>query len=174
MRLARRELLILGAAGVTAAAAGALVGALALQSGSGAATLLAQTFLDTAGKPRRLQEWQGRVIACNFWATWCAPCREEIPLLNAAQHKYSAKNLRIVGIGIDPVAKIVEFSKTVRMDYPVLVAQAEAIDTMRELGNTVGGLPFTAILDRSGRLAATKLGAYKAGELDRVLEPLLG
>lgn len=174
MRPARRDLLLLGAAGTAAAAAGAIVGALVLQSRSGAATLLAQTFLDTAGKPRRLREWQGRVIACNFWATWCAPCREEIPLLNAAQQKYSSKSLQIVGIGIDPVEKIVEFSKQVRIAYPVLVAQAEAIDTMKELGNTVGGLPFTAILDRSGGLAATKLGAYKAGELDKVLEPLLG
>jgi hypothetical protein len=95
MRLARRELLILGAAGVTAAAAGALVGALALQSRSGAATLLAQTFLDTAGKPRRLQEWQGRVIVCNFWATWCAPCREEIPLLKAAQHNSPLKTCEL-------------------------------------------------------------------------------
>jgi thiol-disulfide isomerase/thioredoxin len=171
---ARRDLLILGAAGLAATAAGALVGALALQSRSGAATLLSQVFPDLAGKPRRLLEWKGDVIVCNFWATWCVPCREEIPLLNAAQQKYASKMLRIVGIAVDTADKISEFTKQVKIDYPVLVAQAEAIDTMRELGNKVGGLPFTAVLDRSGALAATKLGAYKGGELDQVVQPLLG
>lgn len=174
MPLARREVLILGAAGVAATAAGALVGALALQSRTGAASLLSQTFHDLAGKPRRLQEWKGQVIACNFWATWCAPCREEIPLLNAVQQKYASKRLQNVGIAVDSVEKVVEFLKQVRIEYPVLVAQAEAIDTMRELGNKVGGLPFTAVLDRSGAVASIKLGAYKGGELDQVVQPLLG
>jgi thiol-disulfide isomerase/thioredoxin len=170
----RRDLLVLGAAGVAATAAGALVGALALQSRSGAAALLSQTFLDLSGKPRRLQEWKGSVIVCNFWATWCAPCREEIPLLNAVQQKYASKMLRMVGIAVDSAEKIGEFTKQTKIDYTVLVAQAEAIDTMKELGNKVGGLPFTAVLDRGGVVASIKLGAYKGGELDQVVLPLLG
>ena len=122
MALARREALILGAAGLAAGVAGALVGVFALQSGSGASMLLAQGFRDLGGAPRRLADWQGRVIVCNFWATWCAPCREEIPLLIAAQHKYAAKGLQLVGIGIDNAPKIVQFAKELKIDYPLLVA----------------------------------------------------
>ena len=174
MALARREALILGAAGLAAGVAGALVGVFALQSGSGAATLLAQSFRDLGGAPRRLADWQGRVIVCNFWATWCAPCREEIPILIAAQQKYASKGAQIVGIGIDNALKIVQFAKELKIDYPLLVAGAEVVDTMKKLGNRQGGLPYTVVLDRRGAVAHTRLGAFKAGELDRILDPLLG
>ncbi|MCD6042798.1 MAG: thioredoxin, partial [Burkholderiales bacterium] len=84
MTLRRRELLVLGGTGLAAAAAGALVGVLTLQSRSGAAELLAARFEDLEGRGRRLIDWRGRALLCNFWATWCAPCREEVPLLIAA------------------------------------------------------------------------------------------
>src|SRR5258706_7480212 len=174
MALARREALILGAAGVAAGVAGALVGVFALQSGSGAASLLAQDFHDLSGSARRLTDWRGRVLVCNFWATWCAPCREEIPILIAAQHKYSGKGAQLVGIGIDQVAKILQFSKDLKIEYPLLVADSEVVDTMKKLGNRQGGLPFTVVLDRQGAVAHTRLGAFKAGELDRILDQLLG
>jgi len=173
MRPDRREALILGAVGVGAAAAGALIGAFALQSQTGAAALLSHTFVDLEGKPRRLVEWQGRVLVCNFWATWCAPCREEIPLFISAQQQYGAKILQIVGIGIDRADKIGEFSAKFGITYPLLVADATAMDTMKQLGNQSGGLPFTVVLDRGGAVAKTRLGALKAGELDLILAPLL-
>ena len=173
MRPGRREALILGAVGVGAAAAGALFGAFALQSRTGAAELLAHAFVDLAGKPRRLVQWKGKVMVCNFWATWCAPCREEIPLLIAAQQQYDAKIVQIVGIGIDHADKIVEFSSQLKITYPLLVADASAVDTMKQLGNRSGGLPFTVVLDRGGAVASTKLGALKPGELDLILAPLL-
>ena len=169
----RREALILGAVGLGAAAAGALIGAFALQSQTGAAELLAHSFLDLAGKPRRLIEWQGRVMVCNFWATWCAPCREEIPLLIAAQQQHSSSMVQIVGIGIDHADKIVEFAAQLKITYPLLVADSTALDTMKQLGNRSGGLPFTVVLDRRGVVAKTRLGALKPGELDLILEPLL-
>src|SRR5262245_2343842 len=101
MALGRRDALILGAVGVAAAAAGAVGGVLALQARSGAAQLLAARFPDLSGKPRRLLDWQGQVILCNFWATWCTPCREEIPLLVEARRQRAKDGLEIVGIGID-------------------------------------------------------------------------
>ncbi|HEX9396967.1 MAG TPA: TlpA disulfide reductase family protein [Burkholderiales bacterium] len=174
MPLARREALILGAAGLAAAGAGALVGAFALQSRSGAASLLSQNFRDLTGASRRLAEWRGRVIVCNFWATWCAPCREEIPLLSAAQHKYGDKMVLIVGIGIDNAVKISEFSNDLKISYLLLVAESETVDTMKRLGNLQGGLPFTVVLDRQGAVAHTRLGAFKRGDLDRILDPLVG
>ena len=110
---------------------------------------------------------------CNFWATWCAPCREEIPLLVAAQQQYSKRTLQIVGIGIDRADKIGEFAEQYKMNYTLLVADPTIIDTMKQLGNRSGGLPFTVVLDRRGAVAKTRLGALKPGELDQILAPLL-
>jgi len=166
----RRDALILGGAGVAALAAGALVGALAIQSATGAGKLLSASFPDLSGRVRRLSEWQGRVALFNFWATWCAPCREEMPLLDAAAAKLG---FSVVGIGIDQAPKIREFVANVAVRYEMLVASAGAIDLMRALGNTSGGLPFTVALDRAGRIAARQLGPLSAGELQRIVTPLL-
>ncbi len=169
----RREALTLGAVALGAAAIGGVVGALVLQAGSGAADLLASRFPDLSGRMRPLLEWQGRGLVCNFWATWCAPCREEIPLLNAAQKKYAANNLQVVGIAVDNAANVREFIKSTDIHYPVLLAGADAIALMRDLGNTAGGLPYTVLLDARGRLAGRKLGAFSARDLDAAVVGLL-
>lgn len=173
MRPARREALLLGAVALGAAAAGSLIGVLALQSRSGAAELLAASFTDLSGKPRRLLEWQGRVVACNFWATWCAPCLEEMPMLSAAQQHYASKGASFVGIGIDRADKIAEFTRELKINFQVLVADPGAIDLVRRLGNPAGGLPFTVFLDRSGAIVHRKLGPLTRPELDQVLAGLL-
>jgi thiol-disulfide isomerase/thioredoxin len=170
---ARRDLLIVGAVGLAAAAAGALVGPLALQSNSGAADLLSARYPDVSGNVRQMLEWKGKTLVANFWATWCAPCREEIPLLAANRSKYASKGVEVVGIGIDSAEKIAQFAKEVPMAYPVLVAGAPAIDVMRKLGNQSGGLPYTVILDPSGAVAYRRLGALKPGELEKVLDGML-
>ena len=170
----RRDALILGATGLGALVAGSVVGALALQSGSGAADLLAASFVDLTGRPRVMREWQGRVLLCNFWATWCEPCREEIPLLIAAQQQYVAQGLTIVGIGIDSADKIRQFSAKYRISYPTLVGDADALGLLRRLGNRSGGLPYSVILDRNGALASRKLGAFSRAELRQVLAGMLG
>lgn len=169
----RRDALILGAVAAGAALIGGVTGALVLQSRSGAAELLRASFPDLSGKTRRLTEWRGKTLLVNFWASWCAPCREEIPLLNAAQQQYASAGLQVVGIGVDTAANVGEFMKTVWFSYPVLIADASGIDLMRELGNRAGGLPFNVLLDRQGRLAARKLGAYSAPELQSALAGLL-
>ncbi len=173
MALARREVLILGAIGAGAAVAGGLVGALALQAQSGAADLLAAPFRDLSGAKRTLREWRGRVVVCNFWATWCAPCREEIPMLVAVREVFAAKGAEIVGIGIDQAAKVAEFAETYRIPYPVLIAGAHAIELMRRLGNGLGGLPYTVVVDRVGAITHRRLGALARAEVEEVLERLL-
>jgi thiol-disulfide isomerase/thioredoxin len=169
----RRDLLILGGVAVGAAVAGGLAGALALQSQTGAAELLSISLPDLSGRSRRLVEWQGRALVCNFWATWCAPCREELPILDAAQQKYAANGLQMVGIAVDSAVNIVEYLKTVQIGYPVLVGEATAIDLMRRVGNASGGLPFTVLVDRAGRIRQRKLGAYSASELNTGIASLL-
>lgn len=169
MTLRRRELLVLGGTGLAAAAAGALVGVLALQSRSGAAELLAARFEDLEGRERRLIDWQGRALLCNFWATWCAPCREEVPLLIAAKRQQTENGTEIVGIGIDNVDKIREYAANLKINYPLLVADATALSLLRQLGNSAGALPFTVLIDRSGALAYRHLGLLSKQDLDRLL-----
>ena len=166
----RRELLVLGGAGAAALVAGGIVGALAIQSASGAGKLLSASFSDLSGRSRRLSEWQGGVVLFNFWATWCAPCREEMPLLDAATQKY---RFPVVGIGIDSAAKIREFAANYRIRYEMLVAGADAIQLMKDLGNSAGGLPFSLLLDRRGRVAHRKLGPLAEAELQEIVTPLL-
>lgn len=172
--MGRRDALILAGAGVAAAVAGAVAGAFVLQSGSGAAELLGATFSDLDGRPRRLLEWRGRAVVCNFWATWCAPCREEIPLLVAAKQQLSDTSIEIVGIGFDSADKIREFAASYKINYPLLIAGAPALTLLRTLGNRSGGLPYTIALDRSGAIVQRHLGALKQSELRQVLESLAG
>jgi thiol-disulfide isomerase/thioredoxin len=170
----RREALILGGAGLAAAAVGYLAGPVLLRlGGGGEGELGSASFLDLEGKPRRLTEWRGKVLVCNFWATWCAPCREEIPLLIAARQKYGPSGVEIVGIAIDNGAKVREFSVSFRISYPVLLAEADGLDLMRRLGNSAGGLPYTVVTGRDGTVAHRKLGALKQAELDDFLGPLV-
>ena len=172
--MGRRDALILAGVGAAAAVAGAVAGAFVLQSGSGAAELLAATFLDLDGRPRRLLEWRGRALVCNFWATWCAPCREEIPVLVAAKQQLLDTGIEIVGIGVDSAAKIREFAASYNINYPLLIADATALTLLRSLGNRGGGLPYTIALDRSGAIVQRHLGALKQSELRQVLESLAG
>ena len=182
MKQGRREALILGAAGVAAAAAGFLVGPILLRDakpggadagrGIGNLSLLPASLVDLAGRPRRLSEWRDRILVCNFWATWCAPCREEIPLLMAAREKYAPLGLEIVGIAIDNRPKVVDFSASFKISYPILLAEADGLDMMRKLGNSVGGLLYTVVADRQGAVLYRKLGAFHPGDLDPILDPL--
>jgi thiol-disulfide isomerase/thioredoxin len=173
MPLARRRALAYLGVGLGAAAVGLVAGSLLLQRRSGAADLLSTIFPDLRGQPRQLREWQGRVVLVNFWATWCEPCREEIPLLIAMSRKYRPKDLDVVGIAIDTVSKIGEFAAKYQIRYPLLVGDARALDLMRGLGNVAGALPYSVILDRAGAVVGRKLGAYKAGELEEVLVGIL-
>ena len=167
-------MLILGGAGLAAAAAGFLVGPALLKLGGDkeSEALRAASFADLEGRQRRLTEWNGKVLVCNFWATWCAPCREEIPLLVASRQKYGPSGVEIVGIAVDNAVKVREFSATFKISYPVLLAEAEGLDLMRRVGNTGGGLPYTVITDRQGKLLHRKLGALKQDELEALLAPL--
>lgn len=173
MTLRRREALLLGGIALTAATAGFIAGPLLTQGDAGDADVIAAgRFTDLEGKPRGLAEWRGKVLVLNFWATWCAPCREEIPMFIEARGEYAPYGVEFVGIGIDKADKIAEFARQMRINYPILVADAAAMDMMRRLGNRAAGLPFTVIVDRAGIPVARKLGAVHREELNRMLSPL--
>jgi thiol-disulfide isomerase/thioredoxin len=166
----RRKIVVAGLVAATALGAGAFV---ALQRSDPKAGALASVrFADLHGKTRTLSEWQGKVVVVNFWATWCAPCLEEIPLLMTLRRAQAARGVEIVGIAVDQAAKVGEFAAKLRIDYPILLADAGGLDLIRSLGNKSGGLPFTVFLDRAGSVTRTKLGILKQPELDSVLAAL--
>lgn len=120
-----------------------------------------------------MAQWQGRVLVLNFWATWCAPCRDEVPGLVKIQRQFASKNVQIVGIAIDSAPEIQKFSREFKINYPLVVSGIELTDLMRRLGNPASGLPFTVILDPSGRVFKVYLGRISEDELDLVLNRLI-
>ena len=136
------------------------------------ALLRAARLVDLSGRPRALTEWTGKVVVVNFWATWCAPCLEEIPLLMAARKSYAGKGVDVVGIAIDQAPKISEFAAKLSIDYTLLLVGTEGLELMRGLGNRSGGLPFTVFLDRTGTPVRKKLGVLRQPELDTILADL--
>lgn len=170
----RRNTLLLAGVAAAAAGVGFLAGPGSLDRGQGGSNALqAATFADLEGRPRKLEEWRGKILILNFWASWCAPCLEEIPILITVRHAYWHFGVEIVGIAVDLPSKIVEFSRRLSITYPVLLADAGALDLMRLLGNTGAGLPFTVFLDREFKPVKRKLGALQRSEVEAALTDLL-
>jgi thiol-disulfide isomerase/thioredoxin len=171
---ARRRALLIGAVAAAAAAVGAGVawwrpGRTASQDG---AAVLAMVLPDADGHEQPLAQWRGKVLVVNFWATWCAPCREEMPQFVATQARDAAKGVQFVGIAVDDVDKVRVFAREIGLNYPTLIGGYGAIELSRTLGNDLAALPFTIVLDRQGRVVHTQLGPLKAARLDGLLAEL--
>jgi thiol-disulfide isomerase/thioredoxin len=136
------------------------------------AQLLAQTLPDVHGVMQPLRQWQGKLLVVNFWATWCSPCREEMPEFSRLQSKHAAKGVQFVGIALDSADKVTDFSRQRPVVYPLLIASHTTMPIMKGLGNTPAGLPFTVIIDRHGKLVRSWLGPWNAVELEAVLTSL--
>jgi thiol-disulfide isomerase/thioredoxin len=167
-----RNRLAFGTAAVLALAAGIGL-ALFDRTPADTTALLALSLPDSAGHPQPLAQWHGKVLVVNFWATWCAPCREEMPDLVRAQNEYGAKGLQIVGIAVDNADKVQQFAKEIGLNYPALIGGYGAMDLSKDLGNSLVALPFTLILDRQGKVAYTHLGPVKPDKFRDVITKLL-
>lgn len=128
---------------------------------------------DLKGQPQSLGQWRGKVLVVNYWATWCYPCREEMPFFSRLQDKYRDRGVQFVGISIDNAAKIAEFQKLTPVSYPLLIGDMDVMANSAAFGNTLQALPFTAIFDRQGKLVATKLGRFAEADLERQLLELM-
>ena len=113
------------------------------------------------------------MLIVNFWATWCEPCREEMPRFVKLQDQYGAKGLQFVGIAIDQADKVRQFAKEIELNYPTLVGGYGAMELSKTLGNRLGALPFTVVLDRAGRVVHTQLGPLKDAQLQSMITQLL-
>ena len=180
MTATRRLWLLFAAIGVAAAAAGFgfnlwRTGRLPLDEGNPAAVqaLLVARLTDVSGESQTLERWRGRVLVINFWATWCAPCREEIPEFVRMQERYRAQGLQFVGIAFDQPEKVSEFAREFRINYPLLMGGLDTMALMRETGNRIGVLPFTLVMDRQGNVTSRHPGGLKEAKLEAVIRPLL-
>ena len=131
------------------------------------------TLKDLTDRSRRLSEWSGKPVLLNFWATWCAPCREEIPLFIETRARHAALGLEIVGVAIDQKTDAQEFVAKFRVPYPILLADDTTLDLMARYGNPTGVLPYSVILRTDGSIAHRKIGAFRPAELEQALA-LLG
>ena len=131
-------------------------------------------LVDLEGQPQPMAQWRDRLLLANFWATWCEPCRDEIPALMQMQQKFVGKSLQVVGIGIDAPSKMRDFRQKLKIPYPLLTGGMESLAFMRELGNTAGVLPFTAVFRPGGELAYTHVGALTETEIAQLVTKLEG
>jgi thiol-disulfide isomerase/thioredoxin len=137
-----------------------------------AAAVMSARLTDLQGQPLTIDRWRGRVLVVNFWATWCAPCREEIPIFVKLQGRHGARGLQFIGVAIDQREKVDSFAREFGMNYPVLLGGLEVIDLSRRAGNRLGALPFTMIIDRAGRVAGVQLGVIKEAKLEAMVQAL--
>lgn len=129
------------------------------------------TMPDTQGVTHKLSEWKGRPLMVNFWATWCDPCRREIPLLKRLRKERSGQSLEIVGVAVDFRDAVVEYAHSIGIDYPVLIGEKDGIAAIDAFGME-SVFPFTVFADKQGRILTVKVGELHRGEADVILDSL--
>lgn len=137
------------------------------------ARLLALTLPDLEGKSQSISQWKGKVLVVNFWATWCPPCKEEMPEFSRLSTKYASNGVQFVGISIDSAGNVAAFRKEVEVSYPLLISNLETLDLSSDLGNRAKALPFTVILRPDGSPQQVKLGKFATPDLEKAIQAAL-
>jgi thiol-disulfide isomerase/thioredoxin len=127
--------------------------------------LWAAEFDTPTGKPLLMHNFQGSPLVINFWATWCTPCVEEMPLIDAFYRQNKLKNWQVLGLAIDQPSRVRQFLNQFPVEYPIGLAGLDGTELAKKLGNDVGGLPFTVVLDAQGHLIQRKLGKLSSEEI---------
>ena len=131
------------------------------------------SFIDIEGKTRHVKDWDGKVLLVNFWATWCPPCKKEIPAFMELQEQYADQGFQIIGIAIDDEDAVRDFSDTMGINYPIMAAELEAMEVSRLYGNRINALPFSAFVGRDGIIRFTKPGELSKEDTEKVIKTLL-
>ncbi|MGH8751355.1 MAG: TlpA family protein disulfide reductase [Burkholderiales bacterium] len=170
--MTRRALLFILVAAV-ALGSGVFFGRQVPPDADAAQALLGASLPDLYGQKQNLSRWRGKVLVVNFWATWCPPCREEIPEFIKFQDQYRERGLLFVGVAVDKKDAVAAYAKEVGINYPVLLGELDAMELSRKAGNHAGALPFTTILDRNGKIVSSQLGGLTVPKLKAIITPLL-
>jgi thiol-disulfide isomerase/thioredoxin len=129
------------------------------------------SLADVDGVKHALSEWKGRPLLINFWATWCEPCRREIPLLKTLRRERAADGVEIIGIAVDFRDAVQRYARRMGIDYPVLVGEQDGLDAIARFGmDTV--FPFTVFADRQGRIVTLKVGELHADDAHLILDEI--
>jgi len=126
-------------------------------------------LMDRDGKPRKLGDWAGRPVAVNYWATWCAPCRREIPLLNKLRKERAGQRLEIIGIAVDFREDVLKYAAETVIDYPLLIGEEAGLEAVKAVGMQPA-FPFTVFADSKQRIVALKVGELHQDEADLILD----
>jgi thiol-disulfide isomerase/thioredoxin len=137
------------------------------------AVLYSASFPDAQGRMQPLNQWQNQVAIVNFWASWCPPCRDEMPELSALQNKYRGRGLVVLGISTDDATTMQVSASKSPQRYLLLAAGYEGAHLASVLGNDKGVLPYTLLLRRDGSIVATYFGRLDMNTLEQDLLPLL-
>lgn len=164
----RRRLLQIGV-GAAAALAGAAVAWWKWRPGDTGADsadpLWAMRFDTPSGETLSMQTLRGKPLLVNFWATWCPPCVDELPLIDAFYRENSPKSWQVVGLAIDQPGAVRSFLQRTPVTFPIGMAGLEGTELARSLGNTSGGLPFTVVLGADGHVRQRRIGRVAPGDL---------
>jgi thiol-disulfide isomerase/thioredoxin len=127
---------------------------------------------DRGGKPVSIRAWAGKSLIINFWATWCAPCRREIPLLESLQRAWADRGVEVIGIAVDQRDQVLAYANELKIGYPLLIGEQDALDAAAALGVAAPVFPFTVFTDRRGEVLALYMGELRGAESDLILSVL--
>ncbi|HSC06295.1 MAG TPA: TlpA disulfide reductase family protein [Steroidobacteraceae bacterium] len=128
---------------------------------------------DRDGKMRSITEWDGKSLVINFWATWCKPCRREIPFLRKLNAARAAQNIEVLGIAIDFRENVLDYIKKVEIDYALLIGEQDGLDAAAAFGLGGMGIPFTVFTDNKGRIVTAYLGELHQAQADLILDAVV-
>jgi thiol-disulfide isomerase/thioredoxin len=162
------------AAGVAAAAGAAGAGAAWWRSSTGnadagerlAPDFWAERFDRPEGGSLDFAQLKGKPLLLNFWATWCPPCIEELPMIDRFSREHDPSGWQVVGLAVDKTPAVQKFLSRTPVSFPIGLAGLEGTELVRALGNAAGGLPFTIVIGRDGRVIARKMGQLTTSDLD--------
>ncbi len=128
---------------------------------------------DLDGEARSIDEWDGKILLVNFWATWCPPCRKEMPDFVDMQAQYGEQGLQIVGVAIDERDAVQDFADSLGVNYPILVGAIDASEIAKRYGNRFGALPYSVMIDRKGKIRFIQPGELTRETFEAELKALL-
>ncbi len=173
----RRQWMMIGGISVLALVAGIFsshwISQTGLASDPSIKAFFANPWKTPDGKSANIDDWRGKVLVVNFWASWCPPCVEEMPTLDKIAQEYASKNVLIVGIGIDSPSNIRQFLEKTPVSYPIMIGGLDGSALAKQMGNAQGALPYTVIINAKGKSVFTKLGKISEEELKKAINSAL-